>query len=441
MARMRAASTPRPARRAAATAPGRACRRRGPGDRAHRSGPRRSSCCCASARARSRRSDVEVTVPRHLSASKVVAFARDREAVRARPAPPDAGAACRRRPTGHRVPRLGGAALRPGRHGRPARPARQRRRGPRRRRRPAADEGALPRQRVGLPHPRGDRDRDRDDRGRHRRPRPDRRGLPPRRTAVSPSSTGRPGPSRRASRRGSGPCSWRPTGWRSRACAGSHPTQVDARVLLRRERRDRVAASCPTRPTSCACCRPCPTETAGARRWRPAGARRGSRGQRGCCSCGGCWTGIGWVRSSSCSSPGARSRSRSRHRGGASSPPPRSRSSRPRRQPCRARRPPCRARRPLQPARRAPRPSRAPSGRRQVSSRRPPRLAGRSIAVPARRAGLIVRRGWSGRSPGRRRTLSARALRRPGGPAPCSRRRAGRRSWAPARAPERPTPR
>jgi DNA helicase II / ATP-dependent DNA helicase PcrA len=44
-------------------------------------------------RARSRRSDVEVTVPRHLSASKVVAFARDREAFaldlrRPMPAPP-----------------------------------------------------------------------------------------------------------------------------------------------------------------------------------------------------------------------------------------------------------------------------------------------------------------------------------------------------------------
>ena len=224
-------------------------------------------------RARSRRSDVEVTVPRHLSASKVVAVRPRPRGLRARPAPPDARAACRRRPTGHRVPRLGGAALRPGRHGRPARPARQRRRGPRRRQRPAADEGALPGQRVGLAHPRGDRDRDRDDRGRHRRPRSDRRRLPPGRTAGSPSSTGRRGPRRRGSRPGSGPCSWRPTGWRSRACADSHPTRSTVRSTTPRAARP-CGRSCPTRPTSCACCRPCPTETAvpPAAAWRSTGS-------------------------------------------------------------------------------------------------------------------------------------------------------------------------
>ena len=52
------------------------------------------------------------------------------------------------------------------------------------------------------PHPGRDRDRRRDGHRRDRRPRPHRRGLPARRAAASRSSTGRPGPSRPASRPG-----------------------------------------------------------------------------------------------------------------------------------------------------------------------------------------------------------------------------------------------
>ena len=103
-------------------------------------------------------------MPRHLSASKVVALARDREAFalqlrRPMPAPP--AVAARRGTAFHAwveqhfaqaamvdlfdLP--GSADEDPGDDGGPA-----------------ADEGALPRQRVGRPRPRGDRDRHRDDR-------------------------------------------------------------------------------------------------------------------------------------------------------------------------------------------------------------------------------------------------------------------------------------
>ena len=106
-----------------------AARRRGGRSRDHLAGRAREiELLLRERRSRSRPRDVEVIVPRHLSASKVVALARDRDGVRPPAAPTHAGAAGRGRPAGHRVPRLGRAALRPGRHGRPARPARQRRR-------------------------------------------------------------------------------------------------------------------------------------------------------------------------------------------------------------------------------------------------------------------------------------------------------------------------
>ena len=104
-----------------------------------------------------------------------------------------------------------------------------------------ADEGALPRQRVGRPHAgRGSRPR-RDGRRRHRRPRPDRRGLPPRRVAGSPSSTGRPGPGRAGSMaraRALQLAAYRLAFARLR---GARVAERRRGVLLRRQRRDRVA--------------------------------------------------------------------------------------------------------------------------------------------------------------------------------------------------------
>ena len=89
LARLRAVSDPRATCRAAAT--GAAAGDEVPHQLTGRA--REIELLLRERRARSRRSDVEVTVPRHLSASKVVAFARDREAFaldlrRPMPAPP-----------------------------------------------------------------------------------------------------------------------------------------------------------------------------------------------------------------------------------------------------------------------------------------------------------------------------------------------------------------
>ena len=242
--------------------------------------------------------------------------------LRARPAPPDARAACRRRPTGHRVPRLGGAALRPGRHGRPARPARQRRRGPRRRQRPAADEGALPRQRVG-----------------HRAP-PEAIETAIETIVDGIAVRGRIDAVFRRPDGGFTVVDWKtgakPSGEQARVGAlqlaayrlafarlrGLAPDQVDGAFYY--------AASgetvWPQLPDEAELVRPAVDTVRLSGRALPltAQGRAGaSRGQRGCCSCDGCWTGIGWVRSSSCSSPGRRRRSRSRHRGAHRPRPPR----------------------------------------------------------------------------------------------------------------------
>ena len=103
LAQMRAAVEARAAGDDRATGPRRVQRARSPGAAGPPTGrrpattsraePARSSCCCASAGPAAGRRDVEVIVPRHLSASKVVALARDREAFalqlrRPMPAPP-----------------------------------------------------------------------------------------------------------------------------------------------------------------------------------------------------------------------------------------------------------------------------------------------------------------------------------------------------------------
>ena len=86
---------------------------------------RSSTCCSRSARRlRDAVGDVTVLMPRHLSASAVVSLAQDPDAVRVRAAPADARAAGAGGSPRDRLPRLGGAALRPGGDGRHPRPAR-----------------------------------------------------------------------------------------------------------------------------------------------------------------------------------------------------------------------------------------------------------------------------------------------------------------------------
>ena len=223
------AATSRAAARAQADDPPRRTRSRTTSP----AGPARSSCCCASAGPAAGRRDVEVTVPRHLSASKVVAFARDREAFalhlrRPMPAPP--AVAARRGTAFHAwveqhfaqaamvdlLDLPGSADEDPG------------------------DDGDLPLMKERFlasewadAQPRGDRDRDRDDRRRHRRPRADRCGVPPGRMAGSPWSTGRPGPDRRGAgpRRGAA-ARGLPAGVRPAARARTRPGRRG--VLLRR---------------------------------------------------------------------------------------------------------------------------------------------------------------------------------------------------------------
>ena len=134
---------------------------------------------------------------------------------------PTAAAADARRartagPSGHRLPRLAGGALRRRAAGRPRRAARLRRRVRRPGRCADRAAGGVPGQRVGRPAAGRGRGAVRDAAGAADAARPDRRGVRAPPTAATRSSTGRPARRRRAPSWPPPGCSWPPTGWAGR---------------------------------------------------------------------------------------------------------------------------------------------------------------------------------------------------------------------------------